>query len=314
MKLLLSTKFGEDIEPHLPPDVTVVHVDQDGVCAGDPSDAEAFARFWISREAFDRVLDATPRLRWVHTPSAGVDHVLTPKLLARDITLTNSAGIHAIPIAEFVLAFMLDRVKRLPELHAAQQAQQWREELAIHELYDATLLIIGLGGIGLAIAQRAAAFGMRVWGSRRNPQPVPHVERVVGAAEWRTLLPDADYVVIAAPLTPETRRMINTAALRAMRSDAYLINIARGAIIDEAALLTALREQWIAGAALDAFETEPLPADSPFWSLPNAFITPHCTWASPHMRRRAANLFLDNLQRYRSGLPLRNVVDKQHGY
>lgn len=314
MKLLLSTSIAEDIEPHLPPGIQVVHVDQAGAFDGDPADAEVFARVWTPHDILDDVLDAAPQLRWIHTPSAGVDHLLTPKVLARDIVLTNSAGVHAIPIAEFVLALMLDRVKCLAALHTAQAGQHWATNLPMDELYGATVLIIGLGSIGQAIAQRAAAFGMRVWGSRRNPQPLPYTEQVVGAGNWRQLLPQADYVIIATPLTPETRGMFDAAALQEMRPDAFLINIARGAIIDEAALLTALRENWIAGAALDVFDSEPLPPDSPFWSLPNVFVTPHCSWTSPHMRQRVAELFLDNLDRYRTGMPLRNIVDKQAGY
>jgi phosphoglycerate dehydrogenase-like enzyme len=136
----------------------------------------------------------------------------------------------------------------------------------------------------------------------------------VATDQWRSLLPFADYVVIATPLTPETKGLIDEAALRSMRQSAYLINIARGAIVDEAALLTALREGWIAGAGLDTVATEPLPPESPLWSLPNAFITPHCSALSPRLRERMAQLFIDNLKRYQTGQPLRNVVDKQAGY
>ena len=179
---------------------------------------------------------------------------------------------------------------------------------------EATLLIIGAGGIGQAIAQRASAFGMRVWGFCRHPQPLPGFERVVGADEWRSLLPEADYVVIATPLTPETQGMIDAATLRSMRPSAYLINVARGAVVDEAALLTAVDEGWIAGAGLDTFCTEPLPLDSPFWSRQNVFVTPHCSGSSPRAIQRSIALFLDNLTCYRAGTPLRNVVDKTAGY
>lgn len=314
MKIILPVQIAAEVEPLLPPGIQVVHVDADGAFDGVAADAEALFRWWSPTAILDKILAAAPNVRWVHTPSAGVDHLLTPTLLARDLVLTNNAGTHAIPIAEFVLAFMLAHAKQLPALYAAQSERRWLERLPVAELMDATLLIVGIGGIGQAIAERAAAFGMRVWGSRRRVQPMPGVERVVGADEWRALLPEADYVVIATPLTPTTRGMIDAAALRAMRSTAYLINIARGAIIDDAALLTALCEGWIAGAALDAFEIEPLPSDSPFWSLPNAFVTPHCTANSPRMRERSIALFLDNLERYRNRRPLRNVVDQEAGY
>lgn len=184
----------------------------------------------------------------------------------------------------------------------------------LEELADATLLILGTGNIGKAIASRAKAFGVRVWGSRRHPEPLPNFDKIVGADEWRSLLPAVDYVVIATPLTPETKGLIDEAALRSMRQSAYLINIDRGAIVDEAALLTALPEGWIAGGGLDTVATEPLPPESPLWSLPNALITPHCSALSPRLRERIAQLFIDNLKRYQTGQPLRNVVDKQAGY
>lgn len=315
MKLILPIELAADLEPQLPTDVSFVRVDGEGNLDGDVSDAEVyFNGFYLKSTTLHKVLAAAPSIRWQHTPSAGVNHILTPTFLEHDIVLTNSAGVYAIPIAEFVLAFMLHHAKQLPKLQALQVEQHWRQDFELQELMEATLLIIGAGGIGQAIAQRASAFGMRVWGSRRNPQPLPGFERVVGTTEWRSLLPEADFVVVATPLTPETRGMINAAVLRLMRPNAYFINIARGAVVDEAALITALREGWIAGAGLDTFSTEPLPSDSPFWSLPNVFVTPHCSGSSPRVNQRTIELFLDNLTRYRNGMPLRNVVDKTAGY
>ncbi|MCG8346792.1 MAG: D-2-hydroxyacid dehydrogenase [Chloroflexales bacterium] len=318
MKIILPNQIAADVEPLLPSDIHVIHMNTEGECDADPSDAEVLFRWWTPGSTLDKILVSAPKLRWIHTPSAGVDHLLTPSIVQREIVLTNNAGGHAIPIAEFVLAYLLTHAKHLPALHAAQAEHHWSEHRSAQELMDATLLIIGLGGIGQAIAERAATFGMRVWGSRRTAHSqdndYPGVTQIVSGDAWRTLLPDADYVVIATPLTPETRGMIDATALRAMRPSAYLVNIARGAIIDEAALLTALREGWIAGAALDTFETEPLPPDSPFWSLPNVFVTPHCSALSPRLRQRAIALFLDNLTRYQQRQPLRNVVDKEAGY
>ncbi len=315
MKLILPSEVAAEIEPRLPPDVLFVRVDSDGNFDSDVSDAEVyFNGFYLKSTTLHKVLAAAPSLRWQHTPSAGVNHILTPIFLERDIVLTNSAGVYAIPIAEFVLAFILNHAKQLSKLQTSQAEHSWATGLELQELTDATLLIIGAGSIGQAIAQRASAFGMRVWGTRRNPQPLPEFERVVGVNEWRSLLPDADYVVIATPLTSETKGMIDAAALRSMRPSAYFINIARGAVVDEAALLTALSEGWIAGAGLDTFSTEPLPPDSPFWSLPNVFVTPHCSGFSPQVTERIIALFLDNLTRYRTGTPLRNLVDKQAGY
>ena len=155
---------------------------------------------------------------------------------------------------------------------------------------------------------------MRIFGSSRHPKPLPNFDKVVGTNEWKELLPEAEFVVIATPLTPETKGMIDVETLRLFRPDAYLINIARGAIVDESALTTALQEGWIAGAALDTVFTEPLPAESPLWTLPNVFITPHCSGNTPRVKERTLALFLDNFNRYCQGKPLCNVVDKTAGY
>ncbi|MEH2437625.1 MAG: D-2-hydroxyacid dehydrogenase [Nostoc sp.] len=315
VKLILPDHLIADIEPHLPSDIDVVEVDSEGNLDGDASDAEVYVNgFYLKTSTHDKVLTAAPALRWQQSPSAGVNHILTPTFLQKDIILTNGAGVHAIPISEFVLAFMLYHAKNLRKLQTLQDEHTWVRGVFLEELADANLLILGTGNIGKAIASRAKAFGVTVWGSRRHPEPLPNFDKIVGADQWRSLLPAADYVVIATPLTPETKGLIDEAALRSMRQSAYLINIARGAIVDEAALLTALREGWIAGAGLDTVATEPLPPESPLWSLPNAFITPHCSALSPRLKERIAQLFIDNLKRYQIGQPLRNIVDKQAGY
>lgn len=315
MKLILPVEVTASIEPHLPSDARVVRVDSEGNLDDDASDAEVYFNWILLKPTtLHKVLAVAPALRWQHTPSAGVNHILTPTFLARDITLTNGAGVHAIPMAEFALMLMLYHAKHVPKLEALQAERSWNRGLKLQELANATLLIIGAGEIGRAIAQRAKAFGMRVWGSRRHLEPLPNFDKIVGANEWRSLLPDADYVVVCTPLTPDTKGIIDTAAFRSMRRSAFFINIARGAVVDESALLTALREGWIAGAGLDTFCTEPLPPDSPFWSLSNVFISPHCSAGSLQTYQRSQELFLENLNRYRTGLPLRNVVDKQAGY
>lgn len=318
MKLILPIEFSEMLKPRLPQDLELVWTDAEGNLDGDATEAEVyFLGPFVKRSTLQRVLEAAPNLRWQHLPSAGVEHVLRSALfLERHIVLTNSAGVFAIPIAEFVLTFILNHAKCFAELQALQQQRHWHQDIGFkfQELTDATLLIVGAGGIGQAIATRASAFGMRVWGSRRRAEPTPGFERVVGSEEWRSLLPQVDYLVVATPLTPQTRGTIDAAVLRSLPAHAYLINIARGAVVDEAALLAALKENWIAGAGLDTFETEPLPADSPFWSLPNVIVSPHCSGFSPRDDQRIVDLFLDNLTRYRNGQPLRNVVDREAGY
>jgi phosphoglycerate dehydrogenase-like enzyme len=315
MKLILPIEIAHEIEPHLPEDTFVVLVDSDGNIDGDATDAEVyFSWFYLKPTTLHRVLDAAPSLRWHHAPNAGVNHILTPKYLERDLILTNGAGVHAIPIAEFVITYILAYAKQLPKLYQLQAEHNWQRGLPIQELLDKTLLIIGAGGIGQEIAVRAKAFGMRIFGSSRHPQPLPNFDQVVGANEWKKLLPETNFIVIATPLTPQTKGLIDVETLRLFRHDSYLINIARGAIVDESALTQALDEGWIAGAALDTVFTEPLPAESPLWTLPNVFITPHCTGHSPRVKERSLALFLDNLTRYRQGQPLRNVVDKNAGY
>ncbi len=314
MKIILPAQIREQLAPQLPAELAVCWVDADGQFDGEPADAVAYFRWWTGQPVLERVLERAPELRWLHTPSAGVDHVLIPPVRERDITVTNSAGVHAIPIAEFVLALLLSHTKSLPSYRAAQAEARWEQSIRPGELYQQTLLILGIGGIGQAIASRAAAFGMRVLGSRRTPRPVEGVERVVGMDGWRALLPEADAIVISAPLTEETRGMVDAAAFAAMKPSAYLINIARGAIIDEPALIAALREGRIAGAALDTFEQEPLPPESLLWSLPNVTITPHASAGSPRARERQIAFFLENLRRFRAGEPLLNVVDKAAGY
>jgi phosphoglycerate dehydrogenase-like enzyme len=241
---------------------------------------------------------------------------MIPEVLEREIVLTNSAGAHAIQIAEFVLMFMLGHAKRVRDLAALTPTNTWERgrTLELDELHDKTLLVLGLGHIGQQIARRAAAFGMRVLGSRRRPGPLAGVERVVGEQEWRQLLPEANYVAIATPLTDATRGMLDAAALARMRPGAYLINIARGEIVDTTALIAALEQGRLAGAALDALPEEPLPPEHPLWRAPNVWITPHISASSPQTRERAIAIFLENLGRYRAGEPLINVVDKQAGY
>lgn len=315
MKIILPIDIARELKAHLPDDIAVVRVDSEGNLDGDATDAEVyFSWFNLKPTTLHRVLESAPQLRWHHAPNAGVNHIVTPKYLERNLILTNGAGVHAIPIAEFAIAYMLSHAKQLPRLYKQQLKHNWQRGLPIQELLDKTLLIIGAGGIGQEIAVRAKAFGMRIFGSRRHPQPLPNFDKVVGVDEWKSLLGEANYVVVATPLTWDTKGMIDAEVLRLMRSDAYLINIARGAIVDEFALVQALESGEIAGAALDTVFTEPLPPESPLWSLANVLITPHCSGNSPRTKERSLALFLDNFIRYCQGKPLRNVVDQTVGY
>ena len=319
MKFIIPTSIADKVEPQLrtiAPQAEVVHVDQDGAGDADLAGAQVLLRWWMPPNTLRRILAAAPRLRWLHTPSAGVDGLLIPEVIKREIVLTNSAGAHAIPIAEFVLLCMLGHAKHVRDLTALTPENAWEQGRTLHlgELSERTLLILGLGHIGQEIARRAAAFGMRVIGSRRRPAPLAGVERVVGEDAWRALLPEADYIAIAAPLTGATRGMLDAAALAQMRPSAYLVNIARGEIIDTAALIAALEQGRLAGAALDVLPEEPLPPDHPLWRTPNVWITPHISSSSPRTSERAIAIFLENVRRDMAGQPFINLVDQQAGY
>lgn len=317
LRVIVAQAMAEPLQARLaqldqPIDVSIVS--RSGDTADNLSDATVFFRAFIGEAAYERVLQAAPRLQWVHTGSAGVDGLITRSLQERSITLTNSAGVYAIPIAEWVLHALLSIVKQGPHMWQAQQQRQWDDSPQFEELSGKTITILGAGGIGSEIAKRAAAFDMRVWGVNRSGKPVPHVERIIREADWRSALPETDFLVVATPLTDATRQLIAAQELGLLPKHAWLINIARGAIIDEAALIEALHEKTIAGAALDTFEQEPLPQESPLWTMPNVIISPHHSGSSPRSTDRVLDLFLDNLQRFMRGGELRNIVDFDAGY
>lgn len=255
-----------------------------------------------------------PRLRWVQSWGAGIERFLTPDFIASPILLTNAQGLYATPIAEHVLAFLLHFSRGFNHLLRHQRAHRW-QHAEVRELKDSTLGIVGLGGIGSEVARLAKGFGMRVIAIRRRPdRPCPWVEEVRGPRELPWLLGESDFLALCAALTPQTRHLLGAQELRAMKPSAYLVNIGRGGLIDEEALVVALREGWIAGAGLDVFSVEPLPADSPLWDLPNALITPHTSGNSPRSHNRVMELFCENLRRYLAGEALLNLVDKEAGY
>lgn len=292
-----------------------VALDRRGAARVPYDDAEVLMLPWGLPTELTQHLLALPALRWVQTISAGIPPLVLDALRQRpEVVLTNATGVFDVPIAETVLTYILMIVKRMPEFMAQQQAHRWHK-LPLRELRGLTVGIIGIGGIGTEVAKRCTALGMRVIATRRHPEHgAPYVEALFPPARLHELLAQSDFVVVAVPLTPETAHLINAERLRAMKPDAWLINIARGAVVDEAALIEALREQRIGGAALDVTEEEPLPADSPLWDFPNVILTPHNSWSTPYLEERQKDLFLDNLARYLNGEPLRNVVDKTLGY
>jgi phosphoglycerate dehydrogenase-like enzyme len=264
------------------------------------------------------LLPRARRLRWLQEWGAGVDWLMRhPEAAELDFTLTNASGVHAIPISEQILGYLLAFARQLAPAIRAQERRAWKAPRRdqLFELAGKTMLLVGVGAIGARTAAIAAALGMRVLGIRRNPAAdVPGVEAIYGSDRLHDLLPQADCVVLTVPLSRETQGMIGERELRAMKPSGYLINIGRGGAIQEQALIRALREGWLAGAALDVFEQEPLPEASALWEMDNVIITAHYAGLTPAYDQRALAIFLDNLQRYRSGEPLRNVVDKAAGY
>lgn len=294
--------------------VELIVVGDDGVTDADLSQAVALFRANLSKAGYEQILERATSLRWMHTASAGVENLLSDTIKERGISFTNSAGVHAIPIAEWVLHALLMIVKRGPRMLAAQHEHRWERDVEFDELGGKTLTILGAGGIGQEIARRAAGFGMRIWGSNRSGHEVEGFERIVSGEDWRDLLPETDFLAIATPLTAETKHLVGERELAALPDHAWLINIARGAIVDEPALMMALRNGVIAGAALDTFEKEPLPSESPLWTLPNVLISPHNSGSSPRSTDRVVDLFIDNLQRFVADKELRNLVDLEAGY
>jgi phosphoglycerate dehydrogenase-like enzyme len=295
----------------LPDDVVVAVKDEADLA--DAADAEV-AFCGIRQDRVRTLLAATPKLRWYHTPSAGVDRLLEiPDFRERGIRVTNNSGSYDIQIAEHVMALVLSAAKRLHVYRDQQARREWKDH-PHQELRDETMVVFGAGSIGGEVVRLAAAIGMRVIAVRRSGAPVPGAERVITPDRLAEAAAEADYLVVAAPLTPATRGAISREVLGRMKRTAWVVNIARGPIIDEPALIDALRDERIGGAALDTFAQEPLPADSPLWSLPNAIVTPHASNSSPRVRERTLALFLENLRRFKAGEPLLNQVDWNAGY
>jgi len=254
-----------------------------------------------------------PRLRWIHKMSTGVDRMLYPELVHSSVILTSSSGAHAIPMAEHVIGVMLAIVKDLPGSFRKQLSHTWVKEYT-RELYGKVVGIVGTGHVGTEIAKRAKIMGMTVLGLRRRDLQTDYVDQMFPRDRLHDLLNRSDFVVVALPLTPETRGLLGEAEFNAMRSDAYFINIARGSIVQQEALIQALQNRHIAGAALDVAAVEPLSPDSPLWDMKNVIITPHVSGHSVSVNARAIDLFCENLLRYQHGEPLVNVVDRQAGY
>ena len=297
----------------------------DGMLAASEEAVEAVrdAEVYLGFGAPEPVVRAGSGLRWIHSGTAGVSGVITPALRESGAVFTNSAGVHAPAVAESAIAMMLHFARGLDVAVQAQARGEWRTEpfervpSVARELAGATLGIVGYGGIGRETARRAQALGMRVIALRRRGPRAGQDEGVLvfsGRGGLERLLAEADYLLLSAPETSETRSLIDGPALERMKRGSVLVNVSRGALVDEEALVRALRDGTLRGAALDVFATEPLPPGHPLWRLPNVLVTPHVSGFTDRFWEREADLILDNLGRYLRGRPLRNVVDLAAGY
>lgn len=311
---VLYDYYAPDAQSIAPAARLIPYSDDDSAPSG-LADVEAIA-WWYTVKHIDEIVRNAPKLRWLNSGSAGVDRLLSRTIVEREgLVVTDSGPAFEIAISEFVLAWILSVVRRLPELDAQQRRHEWNS-LKQDELWGKTVGIVGLGPIGRGVAARAKAFGMRTIGMRRSHKPEPAVDEVVTGSDGLTrLLSESDFVVLAAALTDETHALIGRDQLSSMKPSAWIVNIARGAMIDEPALIDALKSGGIAGACLDVFAEEPLPADSPLWDMPNVHIAAHnSAGMTDGVRERQKQLFLDNLRRFVDGHPLENVVDVHRGY
>jgi phosphoglycerate dehydrogenase-like enzyme len=300
----------------LPQDVNVVLSDDVNKLIQTAPDADAILFAHGKADLLTKILPAAKRVRWIHCLWTGVEGILSPEVLANPAVLTNGRGVFRWPLADWVMGVMLLFAFDLRRVIGQQEQGIW-EPFIGSTLAGTTLGIVGYGSIGNAAAERARPFGMRIAALRRRPDLFgkdPLVDQSFSPGELKELMAASDYILVATPLTPETRGMIGEAELAVMKPTAVIINIGRGPAIDEAALIRVLQSGRIRGAALDVFNTEPLPADHPFWRMKNVLLSPHTADRVEGFLEPAFECFMENLKRFREGTSLLNVVDKQAGY
>lgn len=276
------------------------------------ADAEVLYGFDPPRDVYSRA----PRLKWFQAMWAGIERFVDDEFRRSSVIMTTVSGIHAVPMAEYVIMTMLMLAKGIPRCFEQKRQKLWKR-FNPTDLRSKVVGIVGLGHIGREVARLAKAFGMEVIATRRSAKPgarAKYVDRLFSREQLPQLLSSSDFVVLSLPVTPETKNIIGEKELKNMKPTAYLINVARGAVIDENALIRALEESTIAGAGLDVFSAEPLPADSKLWELPNVIFTPHISGNLDNYYKLATDLFCENLKRYVNGKKLFNVVDRKKGY
>jgi D-2-hydroxyacid dehydrogenase (NADP+) len=299
------------------PEMRVVHLPSYDHILDELPDTDIFVGFSLRPEQFAHAR----KLKWLHSTAAGVGQLMYPELQKSGIEVTNASGVHRIPMAEHILGTLIALARRFPDCFRYQQQARWAQQelwnapVRPRELRGQILLLIGFGAIGREVAKIIRPLGMRVWAVTRSGRTEEGLaEQVFPASKLDEALPQADFVVLAAPETPETRKMIGAREFALMKPSAYFLNVSRGALVDEPALISALAERRIAGAALDVASQEPLPPENPLWKLDNVFITPHMSAASEHLWERQTDLLMENLERWFAGEELLNRVDLNRGY
>ncbi len=299
------------------PEMRVLHLPNYDRLAEELPDTDIFVGYSLRPEQ----LKDAKELKWIHSTAAGVAQLMYPELRDSRIMVTNPSGIFSVPMAEHTMGLLLALARNFPDSVRQQDRARWSQQEIwdkpqhLTELNGKVLLIVGYGSIGREVAKRAKAFDMRVWGvTRSGAGERAHADQILAAAQLPDALPGADYVLIAAPETAETKHLIGVAEIARMKRGARLINVSRGSLLDEAALLRALESGALGSAALDVAETEPLPAESPLWKAPNLFITPHTSAVSDKLWERETALLVDLLERWFDGRELFNRVDFARGY
>ena len=310
VKLVLPERV-KPLVPTIPSDAEIAWYTDIDTCLAALPGAEVV---WVQMSLADanRVIQAGTTLKWMTTPGTGLDGLDLDLLKERHVVLTNGSGIGAIPIAEFVVMGLLAGLKGLPQLVHAQNRREWLERPpTLAEMYGKRALIYGYGGIGRAIAERLRPFGVTVTGVRRKPAGEAGV---IAAEDWEARLPETDLLILSVPLTSATSALVGKKQIAALPTGAWIANIARGGLIDQQALIAALKAGHLGGAYLDVTDPEPPPAESELWSLPNVILTPHASWATEHLMERAVEIFAANFNLYVRGEAMSNVVDLDAGY
>ncbi|HEY1767519.1 MAG TPA: D-2-hydroxyacid dehydrogenase [Terracidiphilus sp.] len=309
--------LAEEDDPQLALLKEIPHVtgQSAGDFAGKTEKAAVILHWSGSRDLLRTVFLASPHVRWVHSRAAGIEKLLFPQLIESDVPLTNGSGVFSPSLGEFALAAILFFSKDLLRMLRNQRAGRW-EQFDVEEIAGSTAGIVGYGDIGRAVASRIHAMGMKVLALKRHPPALadPLVAAFFKPEKLREMLAQCDYIVVSAPLTSETRHMLSEGEFAAMKTSAVVINVGRGPVIDQAALVRALTEKKIRGAGLDVFEQEPIPTDDPIWKLDNVLISPHCADHTKDWLNDAMRFFLRQYERFRNGQPLENVVEKHLGY